>query len=731
LFASFPLFPIENGRCTCNREECSDIGKHPCYPFSELEEGEQVPARNGGGLGIATGVRSGIFVVDVDGDDALRHLRTLGEIPRTYIVRTGREEAGLHLYFKMPDFDVRNDTGRRLGHNRIDIRGNGGFVVAAGSPHKSGKTYTVALDAPIADAPTWMLDMLRATPEERRAACAGAPTPVDLDTPKGEYRVGLAAKYCEEEAEPAVQGMNGSGALWHVAQKLVRTYELPLEAAAEIIEECYNDRCSPAWSRQEIWHKLEDARDRGTWMCGCPSEHWVENLVASAHKPVRVVAPVPSPAGVGGPVRMRPNPGHVYTFTPGDRPNGKKDKITFAVAIADLVGHRAWDGVLQYDEFRRRVVAVNPPMRMDAEKDNGGLSDEDGSAIAAWFEVDNMSLIGGDMAYKAALQASRRNAFHPVREYLDSCVNTVPVKNGILGTLATRALGATDVNANEFLKKTLVAAVRRVRHPGCQMDTVLVLYGGQGFKKSTFVRELFGPQFVRSQMPELSTKDASQALNGFWAIELAELARIVTSENSTVKEFLTRPFDDYRPPYGRVDMRFPRQCVLIGTTNDEDFLSDATGNRRYLPIGVNGKIDIDYVIAHRDEIWAEACLLESAGYPHWFEDETLIDASREQFVRKDAWQEHVGEYLKGRTEVTNQEIFKFVVMNGEEDLLKYDRKVQMRIADTLKRLGCVGKKSAGGERVWTVPDKIRLAPLSAAELRKRTAYNALDKLTKS
>ncbi len=702
MLATFPLFPIVSGRCACNRDDCPprDAGKHPSVSGWQSRKINHTPVP-GRGYGIATGTISGIFVVDLDGDEAVRHLYAQGPIPKTFTVRTGREEMGVHLYFQCPpDFEVKNDQGRRLGHVKVDVRGEGGYVVGPGSPHLSGKTYTILDASPPAPAPAWMLDKLRATAQERREACTGAPKPVDLDTPLGEYRVERAVKYCQEEAEPALQGSNGSGALWHVAQTLVRTFELPLEAAQEIIEEMYNDRCEPAWSSQEIWHKLEDARDRGTWSCGCPSEKWVEGLVASAHKPVRV----PGPTGTGTLVntRMKRNPAHRYTFTPGDRPNGKKDKVTFATAIADLVTHSQWAGVLQYDEFRRRVVAVNPPMKMDCELDNGGLSDEDGQAVAAWFEVENMSLIGGDMAYKATLQASRRNAFHPVREYLDSCVASASAANGILDTLASRALGATDPQADEFLKKTLVAAVRRIRHPGCQMDTVLVLYGGQGVKKSTFVRELFGPKFVRSQMPELATKDASQALNGFWAIELAELARIVTSENSTVKEFLTRPFDDYRPPYGRVDMRFARQCVLIGTTNDEDFLSDATGNRRYLPIGVTGKIDIAYVMTHRDEIWAEACALETADYPHWFEDETSLDAAREQFVRQDPWHESISDYLKGKDMVTSNEVLRFAVGDGTNDLLKVTRKEQMRIADTMKRLGCVTER-VGNSRAWRVP----------------------------
>ncbi len=708
--ATFPLFSIVDGQCTCNREGCKDAGKHPKVTGWQTRDIDHTPVA-GEGYGIATGARSGVFVVDLDGEDAIKHLLTLGPLPPTFMVRTGRTEPGVHMYFKYPEGEsIRNDAGRKFGHLKIDTRGEGGYVVGPGSPHRSGNYYTAMNDIPPADAPEWMLARLRMTAAERRDAAADAPIPIDPETPEGMRRIELAYDYLTETAEPSVQGSNGSGSLWQVAQTLVRTYELPLDVSAALINELYNPRCLPAWTDREIWHKCEDARDRGTWMCGCPSAAFPGNLLAAQHKPIKAPPAATLGSAGAGSTRMLPAPGHKYSFTPGDRPNGDKKKISFANAIADLVTHQEWAGVLQWDEFRKKPVAVNPPVKLDAEV--GGLSDEDGNSIAAWFEVNNMHLLGGDMAYKAAIQASRRNAYHPIKEYLESVCAQGSGGTCYLDTLATRVFGTADPQANEFLKKTLVAAVRRIRHPGCQMDTVLVLHGGQGVKKSTFVRALFGGEYVRSQMPDLSSKDASLALNGFWCIELAELTRIVNSESSTVKEFLTRPFDDYRPPYGRTDMRFARQCILIGTTNDQDFLSDATGNRRYLPIACVGKIDVDYITANRDAIWAEACLLEAAGYPHWYDDESAVEEARKPFVREDAWQQDIATYLAGKEYVTNNQVFRDVIMRGDGDLLKYTRKEQMRVAETLKRLGCICRMTWEGgtsHRRWFTPESLKLA----------------------
>ncbi len=668
--------------------------------------------KKGESYGIATGKRSGVFVIDLDGEEAIKHFYSLGPVPKTFTVRTGREEMGVHLYFQMPSdgSDIRNDQGRKFGHMKIDVRGSGGYVVGPGSPHRSGRTYEVVDRTPPAVAPEWVLAKLRMTALERAAVATGAPIPVDPSTDEGGRYIQHAVEYLT-----AIQEPDGQDVMWEASMKLMRTFRLPLETALGLIEEHLNPRCNPEWDERELVHKLENARDQGTWLPGIPSEEFPGNLIQAAHKPKKAPATV----------RKRPDPKHAYSFTPGDRPAGDKKSISFANAIADLVWHQAWAGVLQYDEFRKRAYAVDPPMEMDAEK-IGGLSKKDGLRIAAWFEVNSMHLLHPEVAHKAAIMAAHKNTYHPVIEYLDSCGEQV---TGILDTLATKVLKTSDPQANEFLKKTLVAAVRRIRKPGCQMDTVLVLYGQQGIRKTTFVRELFGPEFVRSQMPDLATKDASQALGGFWAIELAELTRIINSESSTVKEFLTRTFDDYRPPYGDTEMRFARECVLIGTTNDKEFLSDATGNRRYLPIEVKGQIDIKYLHDHRDEIWAEACALESAGYPHWYEDETLTDASRKDFMREDAWHSSVEEYLKGREQVTNADVYKDVVMNGDGDISKYDRRVQMRIAEMLRGLGCTSV-TKGNKRMWEVPAVLKNASPSAAELRKRQAYNALEKLAK-
>jgi len=228
-----------------------------------------------------------------------------------------------------------------------------------------------------------------------------------------------------------------------------------------------------------------------------------------------------------------------------------------------------------------------------------------------------------------------------------------------------------------------------------------VLVGKQGARKTSFVRSLFGHEWSRSQMPDLASKDASVALAGFWGVELAELDRVLKAETSTVKEFLTRTYDDYRPPYGRTDLRFPRECVFVGTVNEWEFLRDPTGSRRFWPIAVE-RASTDWVEEHRDEVWAAAVALEAGGAAHWFDDESALEDMRQSFVETDAWHEKIAAYCKGKDWVQGVEVYTFIGGKIEQ----MDQRAKRRVGDTLRRLGCepLFKRIDGSVvRGWRVP----------------------------
>jgi len=151
--------------------------------------------------------------------------------------------------------------------------------------------------------------------------------------------------------------------------------------------------------------------------------------------------------------------------------------------------------------------------------------------------------------------------------------------------------------------------VARIFDPGCQNDHALILEGSQGAGKSSVTRILFGP-WTDDELGDIGSKDTAMRLRGIWCIELAELDALDRKESTSIKAFLTRRIDRYRPPYGKREIEVPRQCVFIGTTNREDYLSDSTGNRRFWTVKtfpvVNGRFDLSGLQNVREQLWAEA-----------------------------------------------------------------------------------------------------------------------------
>lgn len=208
-------------------------------------------------------------------------------------------------------------------------------------------------------------------------------------------------------------------------------------------------------------------------------------------------------------------------------------------------------------------------------------------------------------------------AYHPVREYLDS----LPEWDGVqrVDTLLVDYLDAEDTPyVRAVTRKTLCAAVQRVRHPGCKFDTVLVLCGPQGIGKSTLIHKLGGEWFSDSlNLADTKDKTAAEKLQGQWIIEIGELAGIGAAGVKTLRSFISTQDDKYRASYGRRVSSHPRQCIMIGTTNSEDgYLNDTDGGRRFWPVNTPGgglQDPWDLTDDEVEQIWAETLTYVDAG----------------------------------------------------------------------------------------------------------------------
>ena len=311
-------------------------------------------------------------------------------------------------------------------------------------------------------------------------------------------------------------------------------------------------------------------------------------------------------------------------------------------------------GVIAYDEFRaERVLRMPIPgdARIVSDRDTPRQwRDSDTVALQVYMQTKIIPRVGRDKIENVVdLHARQSCAFHPVRDYLQRLEWDKKLR---LDTWLTDYLGAT-AQPREYLaavgSKFIISAVARIFEPGCQADSSIVLEGRQGSGKSSALRTLASDPWFSDRLPgDLSHKDARDHLRGKWIIELPELAQFKRSEIETVKAFLSRRTESYRPSYGRNEVSFDRQCVFAGSTNADTYLVDRTGNRRFWIVAC-GVIDLAALARDRDQLFAEAVARYRAREP-WHLSRELNGLADEQAtgrIAHDPWTARVAEELRG------------------------------------------------------------------------------------
>jgi hypothetical protein len=251
----------------------------------------------------------------------------------------------------------------------------------------------------------------------------------------------------------------------------------------------------------------------------------------------------------------------------------------------------------------------------------------------------------------ATTKVADDRSYHPIREYLDA----LPPWDGVprVERLLIDYLGADD---NPYVKavtrKTLCAAVARVLRPGVKFDNILVLNGAQGVGKSTLIGKLGGDWYSDSlSITDMNDKTAAEKLQGYWLLEIGELAGMKKADVDKVKAFISRQDDKYRASFGRRVTPHPRQCVFFGTTNAEKgYLRDVTGNRRFWTVktpGGGAKHTWQLTDADVSQIWAEALFLVKAGERLYLDAqlEDLAKGEQREAMEQDEREGLVREYL--------------------------------------------------------------------------------------
>ncbi len=385
-----------------------------------------------------------------------------------------------------------------------------------------------------------------------------------------------------------------------------------------------------------------------------------------------------------------------------------------ANVVTYLRFHPDWQGVIAYDAFAEAVITTRPPPwhLADGPRDlkHGIWSESDTARAVNWLMRDGFLKVPPKAVDDSLLVVSESNIVHPVLDYLRDLKWDARQR---LPSFLPDYFGTSD---NEYTRgigvRWMISAIARIHKPGCQVDCTLLIEGTQGLGKTSAFRALVPvPGWYADTGITIGDKDSYQNLHGVWIYGLDEIDSLKRGELTKVKNFLTATQDRYRPSYGRRAQTFPRQCIFGGTTNEDEYLSDRTGNRRFWPVRA-GRIDVEAIARDRDQLWAEARTRYESGEP-WHVDtpelRKLCAVEQGARIQQDPWTEIVAPWLMNPVvpdstgdmrradpkSLSTAEVLLGALRFRPADIGKPDH---MRAADVLRDLGYAkGPRTRDGE----------------------------------
>lgn len=338
--------------------------------------------------------------------------------------------------------------------------------------------------------------------------------------------------------------------------------------------------------------------------------------------------------------------------------------------------------LLRIDEKYGKRLRFNE-MHLRIELDGAPFGDEGFGDVQEYIEDAYKVAFAKPVVVDAVREIAAENPYAPVADWLDSLKWD--------GTPRIQQVVSEVLNAQpkalyyDFVRKFLIGAVARgmCKTPnGVKVDTALILKGEQGIKKSTFFNTLAGGFFCDSSM-DLRSKDAFMVLQSAWIIEWSEFDYTLSRhQQSAVRAFLSAKVDSYRPPYGREVVTKPRRCVIVGTTNEDYFLHDPTGSRRFWVIETPG-VNVDLLRDIRDQVWAEAVAAYRAG-EQWHLDGDSDKERAElasQYQQEEPWEAIVTRWIADKKieDVSIERVLIECILKDAKDWKGDDTKTIARI----------------------------------------------------
>lgn len=718
LYAShtFRVIPVWNvakcaptkadARCGCGKDGCDGPGKHPIprawqkkatTDVDEVRDARRShPTAN---IGIALGGPDRLIAIDIDGDAGRRSWQELearyGPAPATLSARSGRSDGGQHRIYRVPEYlDLARIKNRAStnGLKGIDTRGNNGQIVVPPSVHYTGQKYEWCDFLPIATIPDAYFEAIAEAPER--------PSTKQRTFSPNVYPIGDA--YVRKVIENAARDI--------ASRPEGERNSVLFAKACTCFEYCLGQNIND----RDAWRALFDAG----LACGLKKGEVEQTLHNAKKRAAKNPRYVPEPkTQIRPPVRHDAD-GVIDDDTPLQEPPEDVDadirdrqweseltrnqegniKNTFGNICKILRCAPEYGDKLTFHEMRVSPIWNGQPMR-----------DADIGKIREHIEEQWRFPPGQQNVVDAVLTVSSERSFHPVRKYL---TELKPDGDPWIVRILPHVFGITnpDPLQQRMLRCWFISAVARAMTPGCKVDTALVLVGKQGFRKSTFFSTLAGEWFADSRM-EITNKDGVLQLHSAWLYEWAEIENVTsTKQASEVKGFITTARDTLRLPFGRAVVVQPRSSIIVGSTNEAQFLNDPTGSRRFWIIFVERKLNFAWLAEHRDQLWAEAVAAHAAGETWWLSDEedTRREQEAEDYRLDDAWEPPIQEWVSKREANPTKSGTGFTTYEVMVDALKLTANQQSpttqgRVGKCLRRLGYDNKREWQGTsfvRVW-------------------------------
>jgi predicted P-loop ATPase len=596
-------------------------------------------------VGLPTGTVNGFFVVDADTKeghdvDGIANLQTLvdanGQLPETRIA--GSPTGSEHYYFKCPEgVTIRNGTN--VLAPGIDVRGEGGMVIAPPSIKPNVGAYEWVSEADIADAPQWLLNLVieKKPGTELQASPDRTADPSFVDS-----LVELI-----ENDDMGYDNWRNWGLRIFAAGGNFATFDKLSKKSKK-----YN-----ADVTREVWGEI-------------------------SKRP-------PNRTGLDAIIKLLP----------------WRERSKGGIPIASMHNARVAITALgiecSHDIFHNKMLFG---FRDDAvQYDLGGEMSDNAiiqlrQIISVRFGFDPKEQHTRDAVISLALD----HRFNPVCDLLDKAQGEWDGKKR-LDRMAVDYFNCEDTPLNRAcVRKMMIALARRPRHPGCKFDNIVVLESDEGWNKSSALSELAGPDnFSDESILGARGREVQEQLSTIWIHESADLAGMRKAEVESVKAFASRATDIARAAYGHFITKQPRHSIEVGTTNGKEYLQSQDGNRRFWPLKLQKRIDLDKLRRDRMQLLGEAAQYESDGEGLTL-DETLWPASgeaQEQRRTKDPWDDLLDEMTYAGITTLNSAVIHLV--DGQErvatsDLMENVLQIHpsqqttgyaMRLKNAMKRLG--------------------------------------------